>query len=277
MRLKNLLRIGRRAAAAIGIAVAAVAGADAEVTAFWSEHDDANPAVIDHAPWQALLTAYLRTDHPSGVARFDYAALKASAEDTARLAAYLEALQAVDPRRYARAEQLAYWINFYNALTVRLVAAAFPIASIRDIGESWLLPGPWKDENATVAGQALTLHNIEHDILRPIWGDSRIHYAVNCASYGCPNLMATAFTAANASELMAAGARAYVNHPRGVAFDGEDVTVSSIYDWFQEDFGDSEAGVLAHLLEYAEAPLAERLRRFDGDMAFAYDWALNAP
>ncbi len=277
MGFRNLLRIGRRAAAAIGIAAAAVAGADAEVTAFWSEHDDANPAAIDHAPWQALLTAYLRTDHPSGVARFDYAALKASAEDTARLAGYLDALQAVDPRRYARAEQLAYWINFYNALTVRLVAAAFPIASIRDIGESWLLPGPWKDENATVAGQALTLHNIEHDILRPIWGDSRIHYAVNCASYGCPNLMATAFTAANASELMAAGARAYVNHPRGVAFDGEDVTVSSIYDWFQEDFGDSEAGVLAHLLEYAEEPLAERLRRFDGDMAFAYDWALNAP
>ena len=277
MRLGSLLRIGRRAAAAIGIAAAAVAGADAEVTTFWSEHDDANPAAIDHAPWQALLTAYLRTDHPSGVARFDYAALKASAEDTARLAGYLDALQTVDPRRYARAEQLAYWINFYNALTVQLVVAAFPIATIRDIGESWLLPGPWKDENATVAGQALTLHNIEHDILRPIWRDSRIHYAVNCASYGCPNLMATAFTADNAPELMAAGARAYVNHPRGVAFDGEDVTVSSIYDWFQEDFGDSEAGVLAHLLEYADAPLAERLRRFDGDMAFAYDWALNAP
>ena len=274
----RMLRIFRIVAALVGIAAAAAAAAQAEeVTDFWNKHDDGNPAAIDHAPWQALLTTYLRTDHPSGVYRFDYAALQASAEDTAQLQSYLDALQAVDPRSHARNEQLAYWINFYNALTVQLVAAAYPMESIRDIGESWLLPGPWKDENAMVAGQALTLDNIEHDILRPIWGDNRIHYAVNCASYGCPNLAPTAFTAANADALMAAAARAYVNHPRGAAFDGEDLTVSSIYDWFQEDFGDSEAGVLAHLVEYADAPLAERLQGFEGDMTFAYDWALNAP
>lgn len=277
MRVEILARISRRALGAVAIAAAAFATAQEEVTAFWNQSDDANPATVDHAPWQALLTTYLRTDHPSGVYRFDYGALQANAEDTARLASYLDALQAVDPRQHARAEQLPYWINFYNALTVKLVAAAYPIDSIRDIGDSWLLPGPWKDANAVVAEQALTLDNIEHDILRPIWGDNRIHYAVNCASYGCPNLLATAFTAANADELMAAAARAYVNHPRGAAFDGEDLTVSSIYDWFQEDFGDSEAGVLAHLAEHADAPLAERLRGFDGDLAFAYDWALNAP
>ena len=244
---------------------------------FFGAADESSSAVVDHAPWQVLLMAYLRTGHPSGVNRFDYAALRAGAADTARLQAYLGALQAVDPRRHARAEQLAYWINLYNALTVRLVVAAYPVASIRDVGRGWLQRGPWHEDNAVVAGRTLTLDNIEHDILRPIWKDERVHYAVNCASYGCPNLAPTAFTAANVERLLEAGARAYVNHPRGVAFDGEKLVVSGIYDWFQEDFGGSEAGVLAHLIHYAEPPLAARLGAFDGELAFAYDWALNAP
>ena len=271
------LRMCRQAVGVFGLALTAAAWAQDDMAAFWGVSDDANATTIDHAPWQALLTAYVRTDDPSGVYRFDYGALKANAEDLAQLQSYLDALQGVDPRQYARAEQMAYWINFYNALTVQLVTAEFPVTSIRDIGDNWLLPGPWKDENATVAGQALTLDNMEHDILRPIWGDNRIHYAVNCASIGCPNLAATAFTAANTEQLLDAGAKAYVNHPRGAAFDGEDLVVSSIYDWFQEDFGDDEAGVLAHLMQHADASLAERLRAFSGDMAFAYDWAVNAP
>ena len=68
-----------------------------------------------------------------------------------------------------------------------------------------------------------------------------------------------------------------MNHARGVAFDGDDVTVSSIYDWYQEDFDDSEEGVLAHLAKYAAPELAEQLRAFKGDVDYAYDWSLNAP
>ena len=248
------------------------------ITEFWQTRDDANTASIDHDAWQKILDGYLRTDHPSGVNRFDYAALKANGEHAAHLANYLAALQAIDPRTYSGPQQLAYWINFYNALTVQVVLAEYPIESIRDIGNNWVLPGPWKDVNAKVAGQELTLDNIEHDILRPIWGDSRIHYAVNCASYGCPNLMPKAFAADNAEQLFEQGAKDYVNHPRGASFtDDGDLQASSIYDWFQEDFGDSEEGVLQHLVKYADEDLAERLRGFDGDMKFEYDWSLNAP
>ena len=154
---------------------------------FWNVSDETNAETIDHSAWQSLLTTYL-SSHPSGVSRFDYAALKANAEDAAKLVGYLAHLQAHDPRAYARAEQKAYWINFYNALTVQVVVNAYPVDSIRDIHESWIpLSGPWDDVHATVAGQELTLNNIEHGILRPIWGDNRIHYAANCASYGCPN------------------------------------------------------------------------------------------
>ena len=244
----------------------------------WDTSDETNTETIDHGAWQNLLTTYL-SSHPSGVNRFDYAALKASDEDTAKLADYLAHLQAHDPRTYARAEQKAYWINFYNALTVQVVVNAYPVDSIRGIHESWIpLSGPWDDVHAQVAGQELTLNNIEHGILRPIWRDNRIHYAVNCASYGCPNQSPTVFTAANTEELLDVGARAYVNHPRGVDFVDDDfLVISSIYDWYVEDFGGNQASVLAHLIQYAEAGLVARLKDFAGSVDYEYDWNLNQP
>ena len=265
------------APALLALVLAVSAGADVDHSTFWADRDDSNTATIDHSAWQGILDGYLRTDHPSGVNRFDYAALQANTEHSERLTNYLASLQALDPRGYSGAEAKAYWINFYNALTVRLVTDAFPVDSIRDMGENWLLPGPWKDVHANVAGQELTLDNMEHDILRPIWQDSRIHYAVNCASYGCPNLSAQVFTAANSEQLLEEGAGAYVNHPRGVTVQRRDLLVSSIYDWFQEDFGNSEEGVLAHLKQYADAELAAQLEDFSGDLEFEYDWSLNAP
>ncbi len=164
----------------------AVAAPKAELQPYWDRSDAANPAAIDHSPWQGLLDAYLDTRHPSGVHRFAYAAVRSA--DRAVLRAYLAALQALDPRRYSRPEQEAYWINLYNALTVDLVLAHYPVKSIREIGGGWLLRGPWDDAIAKVAGRALSLNDIEHGVLRPIWRDPRIHYAVNCASIGCPNL-----------------------------------------------------------------------------------------
>ena len=244
----------------------------------WDASDENNVETIDHSAWQTLLSTYVAS-HPSGINRVDYAALKGSSEDMARLDAYLDDLQAREPRNYARAEQMAYWINFYNALTVKVVVDAYPVDSIREIHEGWLpFTGPWGDEHATVAGEELTLDNIEHGILRPIWQDGRIHYAVNCASLGCPNLALTVYTADNMEAMLDAVARAYVNHPRGVDFVDEDfMVVSSIYDWWFEDFGGSEEAVLGHLVEYAEGELAERLKDFVGAIDYEYDWALNEP
>ena len=256
----------------------ALAAPSSALLEFWNASDETNAETIDHSAWQNLLTAYL-SSHPSGVNRFDYAALKASDEDRTKLADYLAHLQAHDPRTYARAEQKAYWINFYNALTVQVVVNAYPVDSIRDIHESWIpLSGPWDDVHATVAGQELTLNNIEHGILRPIWRDNRIHYAVNCASYGCPNQSPAVFTAANTEELLDASARAYINHPRGVDFVADDfLVISSIYDWYVEDFGGNQTSVLAHLIQYAEAGLVARLKEFAGSVDYEYDWNLNQP
>ncbi len=256
-----------------------VALAVPEAIPFWQARDEGNAEEVDHSPWQAILDGYLKTGHPSGVNRFDYAGLKANAKDSERLTGYLASLQALDPRRLSGAEQFAYWVNFYNALTIRVVVDAYPIESIRDVHESFLSvnQGPWGDVLAAAAGQELTLDDIEHRILRPIWKDPRIHYAVNCASFGCPNLAPQAFTPANAEELLEQGARDYINHPRGVSLVDGDLVLSAIYDWYQEDFGGSEEAVVDHLLKYANEKTAAKLRDYGVVLDYEYDWSLNEP
>ena len=280
-RLGQRCRIVAILIGAMLIAGAANAQSKSKLIPVWDASDETSIARIDHGSWQNLLDSYLRV-HSSGINRFDYVALKASTKNRAGLADYLAHLQKLDPRNYSRAEQKAYWINFYNALTVHVVLEAYPVDSIRDISDSFLgglmFSGPWEDMIAHVAGLDLTLDNIEHGILRPIYRDNRIHYAVNCASLGCPNLLPTAFTAANTETLLDTGAREYVNHPRGVDFVDDDfIVISSIYDWFVEDFGGSEEGAIKHLIQYADKELAERLRSFEGSVDYDYDWGLNQP
>ncbi len=271
-------RRGRLASVLLGTALlAAACGApEPEEIEGWDASDESNVERIDHRAWQEILDGYIAAD-ASGVNLVNYESLAASADDTAKLNGYLDYLQGLDPRDYSRAEQMAYWINLYNALTVKVVLDAYPVETIRDIHEGMVpLTGPWDDVHAQVTGEDLTLNHMEHGILRPIWQDERIHYAVNCAAYGCPHLIETVFTAANTEELLEAGARAYVNNPRGVdVVDEEFIVLSNIYDWYAEDFGDTEESVTAHLREYAEEELATFLETFEGAVEYDYDWSLN--
>ncbi len=272
------LRRGRLASVLLGTALlAAACGApEPEEIEGWDASDESNVERIDHRAWQEILDGYIAAD-ALGVNLVNYESLAASADDTAKLNGYLDYLQGLDPRDYSRAEQMAYWINLYNALTVKVVLDAYPVETIRDIHEGMVpLTGPWDDVHAQVTGEDLTLNHMEHGILRPIWQDERIHYAVNCAAYGCPHLIETVFTAANTEELLEAGARAYVNNPRGVdVVDEEFIVLSNIYDWYAEDFGDTEESVTAHLREYAEEKLATFLETFEGAVEYDYDWSLN--
>ncbi len=259
----------------------APASAKTKPLSFWETSNETSVKKIDHSLWQGILDSYLQV-HSSGVNRFDYAALAANARDKAKLAGYLDLLGSLDPREYSKAEQKAYWINFYNSLTVKLVVEAYPVDSIREIcadrASGSQCSGPWKEIHAKVAGKGLTLDNIENDILRPIWKDNLIHYGLSCASHGCPNLLKTAFTAKNTEKLLAEAAREYVNHPRGVSFMENDlIIISSIYKWYSSDFGRSEQDVIKHLKSYADKQLAKRLSNFKGTIDYEYDWSLNCP
>lgn len=248
----------------------------AELWDRWTEHDPQSRETIDHRAWGAFIDHY-RVGDKSGVALIRYGDV--TDDDRERLESYIQRLAALPISDHSRDVQRAYWLNLYNALTVNLILEHYPVDSIRDINISpgWFTRGPWGAEVVQVEGQSLTLDDIEHRILRPIWQDPRIHYGVNCASIGCPDLQSEPFTAENAYRLLDQGASAYVNHPRGAAFSGDRLTVSSIYDWFQEDFGGSQAGVLKHLRRYAEPELAEQLKGRSGYDDHAYDWSLNEP
>ena len=210
-----------------------------------------------------------------GINRIAYG--KVGKADREALAAYLERLQGVAIRKFNRDEQRAYWINLYNAATVDVVLEHYPVKSILeiDISPGLFAKGPWKKKLLRVEGEAVSLDDIEHRILRPIWKDPRTHYAVNCASLGCPNLQPRAYTSGNLEALLEAGARAYVNHPRGARVAKGRLTVSSIYAWFEDDFGGGEAGVIAHLRKHAEPPLARALAEVRRVGAHDYDWTLN--
>jgi hypothetical protein len=243
----------------------------------WERHNDRNGLHIDHGAWREFLQRNLLVEHPSGIHRVDYAAV--TRVDRLILDGYVKLLAGLPISTYSRVEQKAYWINLYNALTVQVVLDHYPVKSILDIDISpgVFSNGPWGAKLLRIEGEAVSLDDIEHRILRPLWRDPRVHYALNCASLGCPNLAREAYATFNIERLLEAGARAYVNHPRGVRFAGDTLVVSSLYVWFQADFGDSREGVLAHLRRYAAPALAERLAGWSGGYDHAYDWALNAP
>ena len=243
----------------------------------WLAHDPAGTERVDHQPWDRFLKSYVVADHPSGIHKVRYAAV--SPPDRRLLQDYLDSLQSVAVSRLNRAEQQAYWINLYNALTVELILDHYPVASITRINptRALLTRGPWDAKLLRIEDTEVSLNDVEHRILRPIWRDPRVHYAVNCASLGCPNLQPEAYTAGNTERLLERGAREYVNHPRGARLERGRLVVSSIYNWFQEDFDGSPQGVLRHLATYAEPALLEALRGQERRISYDYDWALNEP
>jgi len=277
----RLTQIARRAALA-GLLFAALGGAtfvdalfapSAELWEVWAAHDERSATRVDHTAWDRLLGAHV-VRGADGIVRFSYR--RVTRTDRAALEGYIARLAAIRVGGLRRDEQFAYWVNLYNALTVRVVLDHPGVKSIRniDISPGLFADGPWGAELVTIEGRAVSLNDIEHRILRPIFRDPRVHYAVNCASLGCPDLAGQAYTPENRETLLEQGARAYVNHPRGARVTRDGLVVSSIYVWFGADFG-GESGVLEHMRKYAEPALRQKLAAVTEIADHAYDWSLN--
>jgi hypothetical protein len=262
---------------AISLALATSCALAAEFDVHFRTNNPNSQTAVDHSAWTAFLSKYL-VQSADELNRFAYA--KASPADKQALKAYVRSLSAVKVTSLRSDEQRAFWINLYNALTIDVVLDHYPVKSIKDISlggsfRSIVTGGPWAKPLVTVEAKQLSLDNIEHDILRKVWRDARVHYAVNCASIGCPNLMPVAFTAATLDAMLTQGARGYVNHPRGVRVSGQSVRLSQIYSWFKEDFGSSDAAILDHLRTYAEPGLKAQLNAVRSIGGYDYDWSLN--
>ena len=237
------------------------------------------PAVAfadEHSEWDRILKAYVQVSQ-DGVNRFDYARLKANSDDRSALDAYILSISDQDLFTLEDKDAaFAAWANLYNALTVQLIVENYPVDTIRDIKPHPFAAGPWKMDTVSVAGKTLSLDDIEHNILRKEWSEPRVHYAVNCASYGCPNLQDKAWEGSTLNEDLTQAAKDYVNHPRGLTvLSNGKLQVSKIYKWFDEDFGGSQNGVIAHLKQYADEDLKKALDGASKISKFTYDWSLN--
>jgi len=240
----------------------------------WEAHQADSTDTINHQAYQDFLTHYLYRS-PQGINLVHYA--KVSKEDQDKLANYLKELARIPISQYNRKEQLAYWINLYNALTIQLILTHWPVTSITKLHLSpgFFSFGPWDAKLITIEGQDIALNDIEHRILRPIWQDARIHYTLNCASMSCPQLQGQVFTGKTVELLMNQAAKEYVNSPQGVTVTDQELLLSQIYQWYQTDFGADEKEVLRHIAQYARLKLKKQLLANQKPIRYHYDWQIN--
>jgi len=271
------------------VAVEAPASAPAPGPAKQTSPIDAAPGQIEtvqvaQAPDQlaktpaAAYTAVLQRRikrGPGGLNLFDYAGAKAAGE-LKTIRAYTDYLAAQNPDQMPQNDQLAYWANLYNALTVKLILENYPVKSIRQVKAGTFSTGPWKRDEVTVNGQVLSLNDIEHDIMRKRYPNpAMVHYMVNCASIGCPNLLPKLWSGATLEADREAAARAFINSPRGVKINDGELKASSIYNWFKEDFGGSKSNTLSHFRQFAGPELRAAIDSGAKISGFGYDWDLN--
>ncbi len=240
----------------------------------WKSSELASLDEIDHTAWDELLRDYV-----DGQGLVDYKRWKASPQDVAKLDGYLAELSRGSTQAAAgREAQLAFWINAYNAVTVKGILQVYPTTSIRNHTAKVVGYNIWDDLPLRVGGQGYSLNDMEHKILRKM-DEPRIHFAIVCASIGCPRLLNEAYVPGRLEEQLAGNAAHFFAQPQNFRFEAPQNTVylSSILEWFGEDFGSNKAAVLERIApmlpseEARAAALSEGVR-----VAYLeYDWNLN--
>ncbi|MCA6073648.1 DUF547 domain-containing protein [Fulvivirga sedimenti] len=223
--------------------------------------------IPSHELWDELLKAHVRAD-----GMVDY---KGFIKEREKLEEYLEVLAAgaPDPAMWSEEQQLAYWINAYNAFTVKLIVDNYPIESIKDLNPAIAIPTVstvWNKKFFKIGGVEMSLDQIEHDILRKDFQEPRIHFAINCASVSCPPLRPEAFVADKIDRQLDAQAVDFINDASRNLISATNPQISKIFSWFSGDF--KKNGTLIEFLNrYSQTRIQP-----DADIDYLdYDWALN--
>jgi Protein of unknown function, DUF547 len=221
---------------------------------------------ITHEVWGVLLKKHVNTD-----GWVDYRAFRA---DSVLFDTYLNLLSSAHPndKNWSRNEQMAYWINAYNAFTIKLVADYYPVASIKDIKNGIpFVNTVWDIKFIKIEQYTYDLNNIEHNILRPIYKDARIHAAVNCASYSCPPLLNEAYVADRLNAQLDTTMTRFVNDPLRNRISSEKAELSEIFKWFKRDFEEDGGSRIDFVNRYARMKITPKIAVSYID----YDWGLN--
>lgn len=213
-------------------------------------------AVPSHDGWDALLTQFV-----SSTGKVNYKGLKTQ---QAKLETYLKLL-ADHPVQtsWTRNEKMAYWINAYNAFTVKLILDNYPLASITNLSGGKV----WDKKWIQLGGKTYSLNNIENDILRPEYKDARIHFAVNCAAKSCPPLLNRAWTASNLNTYLDRQAKQFINNNQYNTISAHKIRISKIFEWYAADFGN----IVTYLNKYSTTSINAKAQVSYQN----YDWALN--
>ncbi|RIY09861.1 DUF547 domain-containing protein [Hymenobacter rubripertinctus] len=218
----------------------------------------AAPAAFNHGTFDRLLKKYV-----NGQGRVNYKGFKS--EEKA-FNDYLAQLSKNPPAAAdSKAEQMAFWINAYNAYTIRLILDNYPLKSIKDIGE------PWKKVFFSIGGEKMSLDNIEHGILRKKFNDPRIHFALVCASISCPPLRPEAYSAARLSTQLDDQARDFLNNPGKNKISAASAQLSSYFDWYKDDWNQNGQSVVKWVNKYSKTKIDANTKIGFMD----YNWNLN--
>jgi len=223
---------------------------------------------VDHSLFGRLLDKHVK----DGVV--DYQGFQ---QEEKNLDQYLKVLQETDTKKLTPNGRLAFYINAYNAWTIKLILSAYPgIDSIWDLGSrifKW--KSPFQKEIVRIEGKKMSLDDLEHGIIRPRFKDPRVHFTVNCASISCPPLISEPYEGPTLDQQLDASVRSFLNNPERNRLEGNTLYVSKIFKWFAEDFNDD---VVGFFLQYAEEELKQRLRAGRDRLKVKYldyDWGLN--
>ena len=253
----------------------ALAAPKSELWPYWNQSRSDSNIEVDHQLWQSLLSRFVR-ESADGINRVAYREFDESSK--LELSNYLESMSRVAPTQLNQNEQLAYWINLYNAQTIQVVLDHPKKKSILSMGPFFAF-GPWDEPYLTIEGKPVTLNDIEHRILRPIWQDHRLHYVLNCASIGCPNLNRHAYQAELIDQQLAGAQANFLRHPRAVTLtDSGKLQVTSLFDWYLIDFAQDISGLLAYLAAQRPdlaADLSALVDEGNPKIDYVYDWDLN--
>ena len=209
---------------------------------------------VSHAAFNTLLVKHVSN---SGVVNY-----KGFKNEQNKLKIYINTLSANSPQpSWTRNQKLAYWINFYNALTIDLLLTNYPITSIMNIDNAW------DKKIITIDGESYTLNDIENKVIRPNFNEPRIHFAVNCGALSCPKLLNEAFVPEKLDAQLEKQTIAFINNTSQNKIDTDKVMISKIFEWYSSDFGN----IIAFLNRYSKIKIEAKAKVSYLD----YQWSLN--
>jgi Protein of unknown function, DUF547 len=220
---------------------------------------------LKHTKWTALLQKYVKDD-----GMLNYSGLK---KEESKLDDYLKVLSSNHPKAsWKKNDRLAFWINAYNAFTVKLIIKSYPVKSIKDLGGSiYKVNTPWDIKFIRIGNETYDLNNIEHGIIRKKFEEPRIHFAVNCASVSCPNLRNEAYVGNRLDKQLNEQAKSFINDKSKNVISGKKAQLSKIFRWFKGDFSKKDSNFIKFINSYSDIKITKStiIEYLD------YSWKLN--